>query len=241
MNSSFATLPILFGLFLFAGVNAEQPNHLVPIPAYDRDGYNQAVFQSLIGQKRSELWMITKPSFMPERAVILRHILSATDDPFADKFKSGKWFVEWVEAKKQIWQWKKLDGGRMQFHIAETDDLNKSSVEVSHEFAASMIDAWRSVLIQTRYLKGDYRGLDGTTFQFCCDYDFFGEIWSPQTGLPKLITELGIELGELAKAKPESREEHMNQCLKLAKSIRTQSQSQKKPSPVLPKGKAKGR
>jgi hypothetical protein len=50
------------------------PNHLEPIPAYDPDGYNQAVFQSFIGKRRLvELWMIERPSFAMERAVSLDH------------------------------------------------------------------------------------------------------------------------------------------------------------------------
>ena len=34
------------------------PNHLEPLPAYDPDGYDQAVFQSLIGKDPGELWNV---------------------------------------------------------------------------------------------------------------------------------------------------------------------------------------
>jgi hypothetical protein len=59
----------------FSGTSFAQhssPNHLVPIPAYDQDGYDQAVFHALIGGGLPKLWMVCKPSFSPEYAVILR-------------------------------------------------------------------------------------------------------------------------------------------------------------------------
>jgi len=201
------------------------PDHLEPIPAYDPDGYDQAVFRSLLGNQRAELWMIGKPSFSPEYVVILRHIqkFAESDDGFDRTVESEKWVVEYVEAKKQIWRWKDLEGGMMELDIKVTKDLNRKSTEVSKEFAHIMHSAWESVLKKTRYPDADYRGLDGATYQFYSDYGLFGEIWTPFTGTPRMITDLGHKLGEVAKADKKDRDRLLEECLKLAKELRTRT------------------
>ncbi len=196
------------------------PDQLEPIPAYDPDGYDQAVYRSLLGAEDADAWMIGKPSFSPEYAVILRHF-NITDDPFDRKMESQRWVLEYVEAKKQIWRWKDLEGGRMELDIEVTRDLNEKSVEVAPEFAAAILSAWESVLRKTRYPEVDYRGLDGATYQFYSRYGLFGEIWTPSTGLPRMITDLGHELCAVAKADEKDRKKHTEKSLKLASAIRT--------------------
>lgn len=199
------------------------PDHLEPIPPYEFDGYSQAVFQSLVENNESvEAWMIVMPSFSPEYAVILRHLMkfSEPDDPFDRKLESERWVVESVEARKQIWRWKEIEGGGMKLDIKVTKELNRKRAEVTGEFAAAILSAWESVLRETRYPEMDHHGLDGTTYQFYRDHGLFGEIWSPTTGPPRVLAELGHELGEVAQAAEGNRGKHMEKCLKLAQELR---------------------
>lgn len=202
------------------------PNHLEPLPAYDPDGYNQAVFQSLIGDDPGELWMVAMPSFGPEYAVVLRHVVtySNPEKPSARTITSEEWIIERVEAKKQIWRWKEIDGGRMELDIHATKDVIRQHSVVSKEFASQMFSAWESVLRRTRYTDQDYRALDGVIFQFYCHHNFFGEVWTPRTGIPSMLTELGLRLADVAKAGGEICPKLAAECIEIAKNIATETQ-----------------
>lgn len=248
MNCTSSTIPIFAAFILSVSGRSEEapkidpvsvdlpaseapnPNHLEPIPAYDPNGYDQAVYRSLLGVEASDAWMIGKPSFSPEYAVILRHSRKV-DDPFDVKIESQRWVLEYVEAKKQIWQWKELDGGRLvegrrsfegkdlELHIRVTEDLNKWSVEITPEMAEAILSAWEAVVERTRYSDDSYRGMDGITYQFYCRYGLFGEIWTPSTGVPRMLTELGHELCALVKADTRDRKTHIETSLRLANAI----------------------
>jgi len=201
-----------------ANAAPSNPNNLEPIPAYDSTGYNQAVFRSLLGEEPGELWMVGKPSFSPEYAVILRHEVKYSDHPADEHVKADKWVIEFAGAKKQIWRWKDLGGGRMKVDIQITKEVTRNRAEVTREFAQTICKAWEAVLKQTRYSDADYHGHDGETYQFCY-FNLFGEVWTPQDGIPKMITELGHMLGDLAKADHEAREDLVTECVTLAKKI----------------------
>ena len=200
-------------------IEPSNPNHLEPIPAYEPYGYDQAVFSSLLGKEPGEIWMIGKPSFSPEYAVILRNKLPPSASEFDKKNDSGKWVVEYAEVKKQIWRWKELDSGTIILDIKATKEVTRRRAEVTREFAELMIGAWKSVLRQTRYTDHGYRGCDGATFQFYCRYNLFGEIWSPTSGIPKQITDLGHKLGEVARAEAKGRDQLISECIAMAQNL----------------------
>jgi predicted SnoaL-like aldol condensation-catalyzing enzyme len=77
---------------------------------------------------------------------------------------------------------------------------------VTKDFAEVMNAAWLSVLKLTRYPNERSLGLDGTTFQFYCDYDYFGETWSPDSGLPAMLVDLGHKLCKIAQADEKNKE-----------------------------------
>jgi hypothetical protein len=214
------------------------PNHLEPIPAYDPDGYDQAIFKSLLGKEPGEIWMIGRPSFSTEYAVTIRHEITyapahKSEDAFVDRvIESEKWVVEYAEAKKKIWRWKDLGGGKMELDIKATKDVSRFRAEITHEFVLALIDAWRSVLLQTHYPREDNDGLDGVTFQFYCNPNLFGQTWSPSGGVPLLITNLGHKLGEVAKADIKSRGPLISECIAMAKKIA---------SPIKPEQSAEGK
>ena len=151
-------------------VIAGEPNHLVPVPAYDRSGYNEAVFESFLGGKSAQAWMIAQPSFAPEYAVLLRHIqtFAKNSPPFNPKVESDKWVVEHLEVRSKIWKWKELPGGGSDLDIKVTKDFFQSATEVPEDFAEKVMAAWSGVLRQTRYVETDGLGQDGEIFQFFC-------------------------------------------------------------------------
>jgi len=100
-------LTIIFFFFHVQIANANS-NHLIPIPAYDSSGYDQAVFKSLIGNKSSELWMITRPSNQKEYAIVLYEKFQYDNESdFAHRKMIGsEWRLERIEVAHIIWQWK---------------------------------------------------------------------------------------------------------------------------------------
>jgi len=162
--------------------------------------------------------MVARPSFSPEYAIILRHEIKYSDHPIDEHVKSDKWVVEFVKAKKPIWRWKELGGGRMKLDIQVTMEVTRKRAEVTREFAQVISKAWEAALEQTRYSDSDYGGCDGETYQFCY-FNLFGEAWSPEGGIPRMITDLGHLLGDLAKQDHASRDELVTKCVTLANKI----------------------
>ena len=212
------------------------PNHLEPMQAYAPDGYDQAVFRSLIGNDPGELWMVGKPSFSPEYAVILRHeIKYAKPGDFLDRtIESEKWIVEYAVAKNQIWRWKEVGGGRTELDIHVTKDIIRHRAEVTKEFGLKIFAAWEAVLRVTRYPDADYRGLDGVTIQFYCRPNLFGEIWTPNAGLPKMLTKLGGKLADIAEMESQYRPKIVADCTDLAKKIVAETHKPEQDAPVQP-------
>ncbi|CAN5687858.1 hypothetical protein BH11VER1_BH11VER1_33630 [soil metagenome] len=203
------------------GPRVVRANHLEPISPYDPSGYDQAVFRSLIGEDLGQLWMVVKPSFSPEYAIVLRQKvkLKPTTDPFAAEIESEKWTIEFVEAKKQIWRSEYLDRGRLQLDINVTHDVVRHHAEVPDVFAKTIAETWESVLKQTRYPIDAVSGFDGVTYQFYSKYGFYGETWTPSTGVPLMMTELGLKLGEIAKASDKQRAQLISESQEIAKKI----------------------
>ena len=196
------------------------PDHLEPIPGYDPDGDDQAVFRSLLGIELAAAWMVAKPSSSPEYAVILRHS-TKSGSPFDQRPESQRWVLEYVEAKRQIGRWRDPEERATGLDCNVTKDLKKKSVEITPEFAAAILSALESVLRKTRYSEDFYWELDGSTYQFYCQYGLFGQIQAPSTGLPRMITDLGLELCAVAKADEKDRKKHTEKSLKLTSAIRT--------------------
>ena len=220
------------------------PNHLEPIPPYDSldidgtsDEYRQAVFTSLIGRGwRPSLWMIEKPSFSREYAVVVWRTLEYDPNdarPLSSReIKRRQWVIEYVAPKEKIWRYKaesrdtrppKNVGGRVPespLDIRVTKDVERHRVPITAEFAKVVQEAWLSTLQLTRYAEGGKRGLglDGTTLEFGCG-DLFGQTWSPTTGLPAMLTDLGRKLSAVALSDEKNRESLLTEADSLARKI----------------------
>jgi len=213
---------------LIPGVRAN-PNHLEPIPFSDDTGYRHAVFASLIGAAPASLWMIERPSFSAEYAVILRREVeydpNDTRPTPLRRVTREQWFVVRVIAKDQIWRWKHADNNRLVLDIRPTEDVEIHCTPVTKDFAQTLEQAWWSVLQLTRAPKESYRFLNGTTLQFGCGY-LSGEIWSPKSGLPAQLAELGRNLGTLALSGEKVNGRLLGECAYLARKIRKEAEEE---------------
>ncbi len=211
-------------LYVLAQTVQANPNHLEPIAPYDSldDGYHQAVFTSLIGKSYTFLWMIERPSFTEEYAVVLRY--DAKYDPNDARpaenpeTKPGGWYIERVAAKEKIWRWKSFDDGHLELDIKPTEDVTRYRAYITEDFAKVLQEAWQSTLLLTRYGETRVIGLDGTTLEFRSG-DLFGETWSPKTGLPAMLADLGRKLSTVALSDENSRYTRLAEAEKLASKI----------------------
>lgn len=224
MNTRRGMLIIVSGVLLCILVQKVQanPNHLEPIPIWDDFGYCQAVFKSFIGEVPASLWMIERPGFSREYAVILRREVeydpNDTRPAPVRRVVGEQWFVVHVTPKEKIWQLKRIDKTHMDLDIRPTENVEIHCTPVTKDFAQAMEEAWWSVLQLTRTPKGYYRGPDGTTLQFCCGC-LSGEIWTPRSGLPAMLADLGRKLGAVALSDEKNRTSLFAEAESLARKI----------------------
>lgn len=220
------------------------PNHLEPISPYDfvdaddtLHSYSQAVFASLIGRGRlADLWMMERPSGRsPEYAVIVWCRLGRDpNDPHRSDPKRKEWFVDYVTAKEKIWRSKEIAntgptagvrGNMLVPDIRPTEDVERHRIPITESFAHEVQEAWLNTLLLTRYADNSARGIEGTPVEFCC-LDLFGATWSPKTGLPAMLTDLGRKLGALARSEEKDREPLVAEAASLARKIAKEAEAE---------------
>jgi len=239
MNTRRRKLIIGSSVFLYMLIQGAQanPNHLEPIPPYhplDVDdiihSYSQAVFTSLIGKGwRPSLWMIERPSFSREYAVILwctiEYDPNDTRPLWRREIKRKQWVVEHVTPKEKIWKFRRARRGSEVPDIKPTKDVERHRVAVTEDFAKAVQEAWLNTLQLTRYAEDTGHGLDGTTLQFCYE-DLFGQAWSPQAGLPAMLADLGRKLSTLALSDEKSREPLLAEADSLARKVAKEAEAE---------------
>ncbi|MBI5397821.1 MAG: hypothetical protein HZA91_21180 [Verrucomicrobia bacterium] len=225
-------LPLLLCLNCAPTENTN-PNHLEPVRAYDPllDGYTQTVFASLIGKTFPELWMVCTPSFSREYAVILRSepVNSQADNPGGSTDRR-KWTLELATAAEQIWHHKEYPKGYkgpMELDHRKDVRVDRKRIEIDQSLAQELKKCWMAALRKTRYPDKDYRGADGATYQFYCDFDYFGETWSPTTGVPANLVALADRLGKLVRSAPNEREALIKDCAMRARQLQADARKSK--------------
>jgi hypothetical protein len=210
------------------------PNHLEPIRPYaylDIGGtihrYRQAVFTSLIGTGWTpSLWMIERPSFSREYAVIVWCSIEYDRNGASPRrIKRRQWMVEYVVPKEKTWRWKSDGDGSESLDIRVTKDVERHRVPIRAEVAEAVQEAWWSTLHLTRYAESDTQGLDGTTLEFCCE-GMFGQTWSPRTGLPAMLEGLGHKLREIALSDEKGRDSLVAEADGLARQITKEAEAE---------------
>jgi hypothetical protein len=244
MRRRILTVSNVLVLILILEVRAEpaNPNHLEPISPYDvldingtRQSHKEAVFTSLIGKGwLPDMWMIERPSFSREYAVIIRALADGPNEPRPSESKPRRWVIEYVAPREKIWRWKEVAntepaagarGNMLVPDIRPTKDVERHRIQVTEDSAKAVHGAWLSTLQLTRYAEDGRRGWDGTTLEFCCA-DLFGQTWSPQTGLPAMLADLGRRLAALAQSAEKDREPLLAEAESLARKIMKEAEAE---------------
>ena len=196
---------IIFYIFSFQLVSAQENNYLVPIRSYL---YNSNVLVN--GSKVFEIYdrilsnklfvtrgnigrFVILPSFKPETSLA---IYESIDDEVLRKYdgvyqsipeSEKNYFFTLTKASKNIW-----------FSLSNPDEIKITRIDlkVNYQLALAIRDGWKEMLIHTKYSKTPNSVLDSTTFQFNVDW-FGGEIKAPLYGLPAEMVELSSKLVEI--------------------------------------------
>ena len=99
---------LLLGLILFSGVTLACPGHLVPVDPFDRSGYNQAVYSSLVEGKGELFGIIEQPSFDAESAIysVADYKYDKHGEPVWGESRLPKatgWYLELAVSDKNIY------------------------------------------------------------------------------------------------------------------------------------------
>jgi len=193
--------------------SAEQ-NHLEPLPLANPE----PILSSLLHEAAPRLWMITLCHFDVPKALILDEQVEYKETETGDyEVTNRQLFFRYSAFKKDPRRFPPVRGNP--YHEINIDeDIERCGVLVDDEFATTIEEAWKCVLKETRYPKEHRLGLDGTTYVFHCDR-YYGEIWSPDSGLTVTLIELGNKLSDLARSEEKDREVIKTQCLELAEKI----------------------
>jgi hypothetical protein len=245
------------------------PGHLEPISPYDPVGYGQAAFNTLIGRRGAELWMLCMPVGHPVWAVILRSESERPksekpehpqpekperpkperpehpkaekperpkseaaekrkptgrkaedrdgerrkEDAVAEPAGKQRWFVE-IATTTQL-----ISEGRKD---AKDAKVERKRMEIDDAAAKALEEAWTAVTRQTRYSEAATE-FEGVTYQFYSNGQY-GETWSPATGLPAALIELGGRLQKCVQSPPENRPALLEEALGMAKDIKAKGE-----------------
>jgi hypothetical protein len=191
--------------------------HLLPVAPYP-DAYLKTVRDTLIGDRRSDFWMLVLPSFSPEYALIV------TSTPAPSGGGTKKYEMRWVQAISQIWlkfhHDNKIDLRRS---LKRPVDLKQTVISLPPETSGKLRLAWLETLRGVRYdiPKGDIERivLDGTTYEFFASPSYFGTTWSPHGGAPRKLVDLGECLISSVRASEVERVSRLESCTRIAMEI----------------------
>jgi hypothetical protein len=198
-----------------------EPDHLEPIDPYDRfgDGYHKLVSDTLLGHRQLECWMVCRPSFRPEYAVMLHR--EEIDDINSDPFSQGQkyhWYLETAQATHQIWHWKELPKGKLQLDLLKNVKVERKKIEVTEAFGQAILQSWTAALRLTRYAGESNQGFDGENYDFSSQ-SYQGTTWSPTSGIPADLVKLASQLQTLVNSDSERRSTLQKEAFESARKL----------------------
>ena len=189
-------------LFLEAA-SGDEPPHLVPVDPRG-DSYAERIAKHLSVATGECGQMLELPSFSPESWVGVHAEVSRE---LAEKH-GGHWMVPDKEKKFTLTLLEASEN--LYYTMAENNDekktkdvrVKRTDRAISLELAVALQRAWAAAILQTRYASKSSVGTDGTTFEFGVWVRGLGYLrgktWSPETGAPKELVEIGTDLRKLA-------------------------------------------
>lgn len=211
-------LPIILGLVMAGGVtpiavaDTSILTPLVPFGVNSPGGYDAVVFETLIGHSYTDGWMLVKPSFRPEYAVLINRKL--------DNVKAGTTLdaipfqAEVVTVKAMIWNYDQVSPAKWNLVIRKDVPVERTRVDLSNAEAESFLDAWFAGLRGVRYQDDSSPGNDGVIFDFHSK-DRYGSTWSPNDGAALLMINSGDCLKRYVTSAEPLRAGIMDECRKL--------------------------
>ena len=185
---------------------------LAPFGADSPGGYDTVVFETLIGHNYTDGWMLVKPSFRPEYAVLINRKL--------DNVKAGTtvdvipFQAEVVTVKDMIWNFIQVSPTKWSLAIRKEVPVERTRVNLSNADAESFLDAWFSGLRCVRYQDDSSQGNDGVTIDFHSK-ERYGSTWSPNDGVALLMMNSGHCLKRYVTSTELLRPGIMDECRKL--------------------------
>ena len=181
--------------------HGEQPNHLVPVTPRS-DTYIKLVEEKLLVTPADYGRMIFRPSFSGEFAV------SVYGDNYTESYPREPlvFHITLTKAKDSIWYSMPENNGQKK---QESTAIIRIDIIIDKTLAVAIQRAWATMLLKTRYPLKAYAGCDGYEAEFSvfvrCIGDLYGEIWSPDRGLPKEMVELGLALKDFCETPSDQR------------------------------------
>jgi len=176
--------------------------YLEPIVPYSPWVQKDLAYKTLIREASPELWMMMLPSFRNPACVVLDRVRGPKVAPHFQ--------LRYAELGK------------------DRTTTNEAKTELPNDAAEIIARAWRKTLMQTRYSEKNkvVNGIevieghvDGVVFEFHYRPDFFGTTWSPQSGPPRLLADLGNALIEFTKKHGLEQERALDRAVELAKQL----------------------
>ncbi len=193
------------------------PESMAPIKPYDHSGagYHEVVFKTLIKDPWPSLWMMVRPSFRVEYAVILRKI---EDNGYRFHYE-----LEYAVAEEHIWNWTDINDSVSILDLRENVGVARKTAIIPNEIAERILNIWSEVLKKkTRYSEKELLLADGVVYEFYIRPYYFAGTWSPEAGLPKIMVDCGELLIQYVTAEEDDRDGILGQIDELLKSIRSE-------------------
>jgi hypothetical protein len=187
------------------------PNHLVPIQSFLTgfpSDYDKLLVKHLIVTEGSLGRMLVRPSFSAEfclsvdaEQVQKSDQESSRSAASKEKGEQDRYRITVTTAAENIWYARaRADGKPVHVQIERTER------KISRDLAVAIQRVWAKALLLTRYpaypeageVAVEEEGCDGTTYQFSVHASgsgtMEGETWQPQQGLPRQLTNIGLDL-----------------------------------------------
>jgi hypothetical protein len=198
----------------------EPRGDLEPVDGFlDLEGYHQLVQEMLLGATGGDYWMVCRPSFGPEYAVLL-DCSQPEAGANASLNEASTWFIEIAKADRHIG----VEGHRAV--------VTHRRLAIEPATGEALAEAWLAVVRRTRYAKPQYftsdNGervepihitTDGESYEFKAGR-FRGRTHSPRPGLAADLAMLGDMLERCVSAPQPELPAALAECVELAKKLK---------------------
>ncbi len=196
--------------FFVAPAISQEPNHLTPTSSYDTE-YLRLIQKHLFTNRMNLGRFCSLPSFYGESCFEVnwklnkvaqnsyeQEVKNADSEldkdlvPISNDPKDRDYFITVASASKNL---SYAENEETKSKTNSKVKITRKTRAISKELAAAIQRTWAKILLQTKYPKSSYSGLDGVTYLFSVWIKNLGTLegktWSPRTGIVREIVEIG--------------------------------------------------